>query len=389
MYQERVIIPASEYKHRTEKVQHLLQEAGWTGMVLSAESNMHYYSGYRTHIPWGTFTRPQFLFIPAVGTPIVYTQGFVSPEAAFRAPHMEHRSFMSMLGPTAKELHNLMEELNMTHGVIGFEIGHEQRMNFQVNRFMELKGMLPGVEIVDAAKILWKQRVIKSPLEIECHRRACAATNYVFEHIFDQVCEGMTEYEITNMVRQEMLKGGADKDGFVIICSGKPNYSRTSSVSQDRRLQKGDMLWLDLGCEYEGYWSDFCRAGVVGTVDDERKRMQEHVYLATQEAAQDIKPGVKIADLARACGAGLEKRGYDVSYHIGRFGHGMGLVSTEPPSISIYEEGELQEGMIINIEPTFITDQGVFCLEENYAVTGDGYDCLSGASRELYAIKTL
>lgn len=389
MKQERVIIPLSEYKHRTEKAQRLLQEAGWGGMMLSSESNMHYYSGYRTHIPWGTFTRPQFLFLPAQGTPIVYTQGFVSPEAAFRAPHMEHRSFLSMLGPTAKELYELMEELGMTSGIIGFEIGHEQRINYQADRFLELKDMLDKVEIVDAAQIVWKQRIIKSPLEIECHRRACAATNYVFDRIFDQVCEGMDEYEITNLVRQYMLQGGADKDGFVIICSGSENYGRTSSVSQNRRLQKGDMLWLDLGCEYEGYWSDFCRAGIVGPVDDERKRMQEHVYLATQEAAEMIKPGISFKDLAKACGAGLEKRGYEVSYHIGRFGHGMGLVSTEPPSISIYEEGELKEGMIVNIEPTFVTKDGVFCLEENYAVSADGYDCLSGSSRELHTIPTL
>ena len=103
MKRERVIIPNSEYKNRVEKAQQMMQEAGWSGMVLSSESNMHYYSGYRSHLPWGTFTRPMFLFLPAKGKPIVYTQGFVSPEAAFRAPHMEHRGFMSMLGPTARE----------------------------------------------------------------------------------------------------------------------------------------------------------------------------------------------------------------------------------------------------------------------------------------------
>ena len=389
MKRERITIPLSEYKNRVEKAQRMLQEAGWSGMVLSSESNMHYYSGYRTHLPWGTFTRPMFLFMPANGTPIVYTQGFVSPEAAFRAPHMEHRGFMSMLGPTAKELYDIMDELGMTKGVVGFEIGHEQRINYQVDTFLALTKMLDKAEIADASKILWKQRIIKSPLEIECHRRACEATSYVFDHIFENICEGMDEYEITNLVRQYMLKGGADKDGFVIICSGLGNYNRTSSVSQDRKLQKGDMLWLDLGCEYEGYWSDFCRAGIVGSVDDARKRMQEDVYNATTEAAQKIAPGVAVKDLAKACGAGLEKRGYEVVYDFGRLGHRMGLVSTEPPSVTIFEEGELQPGMIINIEPTFITKDGVFCLEENYAVTEDGFDCLSGSSRELHSIPTL
>ena len=321
MNNNRLIVPFTEYKHRTEKVQMLLQEYGWAGMVLSAESNVHYYSGFRNPSPWGSFTRPQFLFIPVVGAPVVYMHELLSSEAAFRAPHMKHRSFLSLLGPTAKDLYKIMDELGMTRGIVGFEIGHEQRMNFQVNRFIELRDMLVNVKIEDAAKIIWKQRIIKSPIEIECHRKACAAVDYVFDHIFEQVCEGMNEYEITHMVRRMMLEGGADKDGFVIICSGKENYERTGGISQDRCLQKGDMLWLDLSCEYEGYWSDFCRAGIVGSIDDECKRMQEQVYLATQEAAELIRPGVSFKDLALACGAGLEKRGYDVNYHIGRFGH--------------------------------------------------------------------
>lgn len=389
MKRERVIIPNSEYKNRVEKAQQMMQEAGWSGMVLSSESNMHYYSGYRTHLPWGTFTRPMFLFLPAKGKPIVYTQGFVSPEAAFRAPHMEHRGFMSMLGPTAKELYDLMAEVGMASGIVGFEIGHEQRINYQVDCFLELAKMLDKVEIVDASQIIWKQRLIKSPLEIECHRRACQATNYVFDHVFEQINEGMDEYEITNLVRRLMLEGGADKDGFVIICAGPEECTRTSSVSQNSRLKKGDMLWLDLGCEYEGYYSDFCRAGIVGPVDDERKHQQDDVYQATMEAASKIIPGLPVKELARACGAGLENRGYEVVYDFGRLGHGMGLVSTEPPSVTVFEEGELQAGQIITIEPTFITDKGVFCLEENIVVTENGCEIMSGSSRELHSIPTL
>lgn len=389
MKRERVIIPECEYKARVEKAQQMLQEAGWSGMVLSAESNMHYYTGYRTHLPWGTFTRPMFLFLPAEGTPIVYTQGFVTQEAIARAPHLVHRSFMSMLGPTPQELYELMEEVHMTQGIVGFEVGHEQRINYQVDTYLALTKLLDKVEVADASKILWKQRIIKSPKEIECHKRACEATSYAFDRIFEEVCEGMDEFEITNIVRRAMLQGGADKDGFVIITAGPGNYNRTSSVSSNRRLQKGDMLWLDLGCEYEGYYSDFCRAGIVGPVDDQRKRMQEDVYKATMEAGAKIRPGLAVKDLAKACGYGLESRGYEVVYDFGRLGHGMGLVSTEPPSVTIFEEGELQAGMIINIEPTFINEKGVFCLEENYVVTEDGAYCMSGSSRELHSIPTL
>lgn len=107
------------------------------------------------------------------------------------------------------------------------------------------------------------------------------------------------------------------------------------------------------------------------------------------EAASKIIPGLPVKELARACGAGLENRGYEVVYDFGRLGHGMGLVSTEPPSVTVFEEGELQAGQIITIEPTFITDKGVFCLEENIVVTENGCEIMSGSSRELHSIPTL
>ena len=53
-------------------------------------------------------------------------------------------------------------------------------------------------------------------------------------------------------------------------------------------------------------------------------------------------------------------------------GHGMGLMSAEPPSVTARDEGILKPGMIINLEPGILVDTGVFCIEENYVITEDG-----------------
>ena len=98
-------------------------------------------------------------------------------------------------------------------------------------------------------------------------------------------------------------------------------------------------------------------------------------------------PGVEIAEVARACGRALEKRGYTATYDCGRMGHGMGLMSTEPPSVTVHEKGTLQEGMIINLEPGILTESGVYCIEENYVITADGYERLSTGKRTLHSIK--
>ncbi len=391
MKSNRIVIPETEYMERLVNCQTNLKEAGWSGMVLSSESNIQYFTGFRPPFTWISYTRPMFLFLPAQGKPILYLNAFLSAEAEARVPStIASRSFTAAYGPSVQEVAELMEEAGMHKGVVGFEIGHEQRINYQVDNFLAITEHFKEITVTDASVLLWKQRLIKSPLEVECHRRACQAVDYAFDRIFEEVCEGMDGYEIDAIARKAMLEGGADRDGFVIMTYGEGNYGRTSSVRDGRRLKKGDMLWLDLGAEYEGYWCDFCRAGIVGPIDDIRKKHQKDVYEATMEASKKIAPGSSCVEIAEACVNALKKRGYNDVYECGRLGHGMGLMSTEPPSIAFFEEGFiLQEGMIINIEPPVVRDHGVYCLEENFVVTADGCQCLTGASRELYQIKTL
>lgn len=376
-----------EFLHRISVCQTRLGEQNFSGMMVSAEANINYYSGYRTHAPWTTFTRPMFLFIPASGRPLLYTQTFVTPEARLRSHGCDHRNFSSLLGPTAQDLALIMEELGMYKGKIGLELGFEQRINYQPDTLISLKEKLPDAIFADASDIIWSQRLIKSSTEIECHRRACAATGYAHDKIFENIEAGMSEREISMLAQQYMLEGGAEYPGFVIITSGAGNYERISAISSERRLMRGDMLWLDLGAIYNGYWSDFCRAGIVGPISDERRRMQDDIYDVTEEAASIMGPGVLIADVAMACGKALEKRGYSATYDCGRMGHGMGLMSTEPPSVTIHDTGVLKEGMIINLEPGILVDSGVFCIEENYVITKDGFERLSCGSRKLHSIK--
>ena len=369
---DMLIFKEAEFLGRIALCQKLQREQGFNGMLVSAEANINYYSGYRTHAPWTTFTRPMFLFVPAEGRPLLYTQTFVTPEARLRSYGCDHRNFDSLLGPTAQDLAGIMEELHMHTGKIGFELGFEQRINYQPDTLFALREILKDAEFADASGIIWSQRIIKSADEIECHRRACQATGYAHDKTFYSIEAGMTEREISMLAQQCMLEGGAEYPGFVIITSGEGNYERISAISSDRRIQKGDLLWLDLGAVYNGYWSDFCRAGVVGPISDERNKMQDDIYDATDEAASIMRPGTPIRDVAYACGKALEKRGYSATYDCGRMGHGMGLMSTEPPSVTVRDEGILKPGMIINLEPGILVDTGVFCIEENYVITEDG-----------------
>ena len=70
---DMLIFKEAEFLGRIALCQKRQREQGFNGMLVSAEANINYYSGYRTHAPWTTFTRPMFLFIPAEGRPLLYT----------------------------------------------------------------------------------------------------------------------------------------------------------------------------------------------------------------------------------------------------------------------------------------------------------------------------
>lgn len=384
---EFVNFEEKEFLTRLEKCRILQIQTGIVGMIVSAEANINYYSGYRTHAPWTTFTRPMFLFIPAKGKPLLYTQTFVTPEATSNSFGCDNRNFNSLIGPSAEDLAGICRELGMGKGKVGMEFGFEQRINFQTDTLLNLMDSLKDVQFVDAQEIIWGQRIIKSSAEIQCHRIACEATGFAHDRTFEEIEAGMTEREISMIAQKHMIEGGAEYPGFVIITSGRGNYARISSISSDRKIEKGDMVWLDLGARFNHYWSDYCRAGYVGEISAAQNKFQDDIYDVTAEAASIMKPGVPIAEVARACGTSLEKRGYDATYECGRMGHGMGLMSTEPPSVTIFDKAILQEGMIINLEPGLLEEDGVFCIEENYVITQDGFERLSTGDRKLHLIK--
>ncbi|MGI9951034.1 Xaa-Pro peptidase family protein [Moorellaceae bacterium AZ2] len=378
--------PLEDLHARLQALQHQMGQEELSGAVITGETNVYYFSGYRPHTAWSTFARTAWLFVPTEGSAVLLVHRFVFPEAQVRSAVKDIRVYDSLTGTPLEQVKGIMSELGLDKGRIGWELGREQRLGIPLCEYHALQEMLPKASFVDLAEILWSLRMIKSPAEVEYLRRACQAASWALDHIFQEIHEGMTEKEISRRVASLMLEAGAEAPGFVIIVSGKENYPRISATATDRRIQKGDMVWLDISAVVGGYWCDFCRAGVVGGPTEEQKRLQAIVHEVTMQAVAKITPGVPVAEVARECARGMQKHGFELSFDCGRMGHGLGLNSTEPPHIAGYDSTVLQPGMVITVEPGIVNEMGVFDIEENVLVTEKGFEVLSGASRELYTI---
>lgn len=381
--------PVEEMNLRIAKAKALLAEENMSGMVVTAAANHFYFTGFRKLANWATFTRTVFVFIPRDKEPVLYVQNFGGPEALARSAVQDVRTFDEVMGAPVSGVVEILKELGMDTGKVGWELGYEQRLDMAVQDYLAIQEKLPNAEFVDASMLIWKLRMIKMPFEIECMRKANDIAGRSFDRVFSEICEGMTEKEVQRKLVSIMAEEGAELPGFIIVISGVGNYERISARPTDKRLNKGDLVWIDAGVNYLGYWTDYCRAGVVGGATPEQRRLQAVIHEVTMKGVQAVAPGVPVAEIYNVCGREMLMHGLPWSFECGRAGHGVGLQLTEPPSIATCDNTLLQPGMVITCEPGYVCDLGCFDIEENVLVTEDGYEMLSSGRRELHDIATI
>ena len=132
-----------------------------------------------------------------------------------------------------------------------------------------------------------------------------------------------------------------------------------------------------------GYFSDFDRNFAVNTATDAAHDAHHRLFDATEAALNICKPGIKACDLYEAMDAVLrpgkvENATTNGGDDVGRYGHGMGIQLTEPPSHTNWDTTVIEAGMTLTLEPSLIYDQGYLMVaEENVLVTETGYEMLS------------
>ncbi|HZR02857.1 MAG TPA: Xaa-Pro peptidase family protein [Burkholderiales bacterium] len=377
------MIEKSEYLGRIDRLAARMREAGLDGVLLTGESNIDYFSGFRHHAPWTLFARPFFQVISADGRSALLAHTFLEPEMRRTAAVTDIRTTSSSGPAPVQQVKELLQDLGMLSGKLGMELGYEQRLGISVHDFEALQQALAGIEIADASMLLWQSRMIKSRAEIELMRQSAAVTSAAFAAAFEAATPGMSEADIGRICGETMIAQGAERPGFILITSGPGNYHVLSGKPTARKLQQGDMLWMDMGAVVNGYWSDFCRAAYFGKRAAELDAYQARVLEANDAMIAATRPGVPVQKVAEAAVREFKKHGIEVHLGSGRIGHGMGLMSTEPPHVALYEQTLCEPGLVFTIEPRITNDKGVFNCEELLVVTPTGAEVLTTAPRDI------
>jgi Xaa-Pro aminopeptidase len=286
-----------------------------------------------------------------------------------------------------------MRESGIGQGKLAMEIGMYETLFMPILLFQELKRTFPKAQIVSAHDLVMQVQAVKSAPEIAALKTACAISADAIEKGFASMKEGMTEIEISNVIKSEMFRLGAGSIPFLTVIAGWEGRSICcDSHPTAYSIKKGDVVQVDGGCSYKGYCADMCRTGALGFVKQKRYEELYEASVGAQAAVRGkLGPGRKIAEV---CNAGRDyfiDQGYGelLVFGVGQTGHGIGLDLHQPPFL-LYESQEvLEAGMTLAIEPTISEhpnwdDSSYFTIvENNYVITPHGYEKMTNSGEAI------
>ena len=367
----------AEFESRLCRAQLQMQADGLDALLLTTEPEVRYFSGFFTQF-WESPTRPWFLVVPLNGRPIA-----VIPEiglAGMAGTWIEDIRTWPAPRPAddgISLLCSVFAELPKHFGRLGVPMGHESHLRMPVGDFERLKQGLTGFEIADASLLIHRLRYVKSAAEIEKITYICDLTSDAFDVWPSSVSLGETEREICRRFRIDLLQRGADTSPYIISGSGPGGYDSIIMGPTDRVQTAGDVLIIDTGTTFDGYFCDFDRNIAFGHADDAVRRAYDVVYTATDAGFAAARPGATTSDVWAAMWGVMEEGGA-LGNSVGRMGHGLGMQLTEWPSNTPDDGTILEPGVVLTLEPGMEFAPGKQMVhEENIVITEDGAEWLS------------
>ena len=376
-----------EFEERLIKAQEIMRHYKLDGLLVTTPQNIRYFTGYDSQF-WESPTRPWFVVVPASGKPI----GIVPEigESEFKKTWLEDIKTWPSPRPEDEGisiLKSTIDDLKKTYGQIGAEFGKEMAIRMPVRDLFKLKEIVK-TNIVDGSDAIWDMRMIKTNAEIDRIKYICSVASDAYNNLPSKLAIGDTERTAVNKLKIDMLNRGADNVPFMPGISGPGGVSQIVCGPSDRMLENGDILFIDTGSTFDGYFCDFDRNFAFGSPTSEVERVNEVLWQATEAGIKVAVPGATTLDIFNTMNKIIEEGGA-LGNNVGRLGHGLGLQLTEPPSHRLEEETVIKENMVLTIEPGMEYEKDKMLVhEENIVIHKDGAELITKrAPREIPIIK--
>jgi len=241
----------------------------------------------------------------------------------------------------------------------------------------------PGWRLAEDALI-----TLKSKRELDRIRVAARIVGEVLERMHELAAPGVTTGELDNAAETLIIERGGEpafkgyggagrRPPFPASICASINDEVVHGIPGDREVCEGDLLSVDVGARYRGYYGDGATTIAIGRVSEKAQRLLDACRQGLAAAIEAVGPGRRLSELGRAVQGHVESQGFSVVRDL--VGHGVGANLWEEPQVPNYYSAGLPDvvlraGMVLAIEP-MITEGGwkVKTLPNHWTVvTRDG-----------------
>jgi Xaa-Pro dipeptidase len=294
-----------------------LQKDNFQAYLLTQFTNVEYISGYKP---------TSFAFCIIKENPVIYASG-MDMELANRDSSIEVKEY---------ESYDVMIKELKDEGINNLAI--EPSLPFST--FVRFRDDFE----IDAKTYIDKQRMIKTPLEIEKITKATEIAQNAFLQL-DILNNQNNEKEVAFDLVRYMIENGASKESFDTIVTSGANSSLPHAIPEAKKLDQP--ILIDWGAIFEGYCSDNTRTMVY---NEKQHEIWDIVAEAHDKSIKAIKPGIKCCDVDKVARDIIDEYGYGDNF-IHSTGHSLGLDIHETPGFSPRDETIIEKGMVITVEP--------------------------------------
>jgi Xaa-Pro dipeptidase len=366
---------------RVERVRSTMSEAGLDALLVWKDENVRFLSGLRAQIIQGKSALLNGCLLTAAGDMVLFLSGGEVDRARnvmtwideiHAIPIMEARGLIA--GAFDNVIAPVFHKLDLDSARLGLD----ESAFAQIDEFVRV---LPEVTLADGDAVMQRVRLVKTPADIALMQEAAAIGDAVTQSAIAAVRPGVRETDVVAEAMHTLYSLGGEMAHVAtpFVASGE-HMSPPNRHASDKIIREGDIVFIDIGAQYNGHYADVGRTVICGSPSRRQQEIYTAVYHALHAGSAAMKPGATNDDVAEAVTAQGRDRGFGDNFLSLFIGHGIGMGSNEPPYIGEALPGAdtvvLTEGMTMAVEPLIwvsgVRGGGGVRLEDTIAVGPGG-----------------
>ena len=348
-----------------------MRDEGIDAIVATSPENVHYTSSSYIYTLLLVRDRMAFTVVPVDGDATYIVAANERHQASLHTWIDDIQTYVEFKDQPIDTLIRVLRERGLGEGRIGIERTH------LAGRYEEqLRAAFPRADFVDCKSLLDRLRMIKTPEEIDLLGRAATATRQALESAFEAARPGETEKSVANQIARNILEAGADFIPFLSVKTGE-RFPTGHHMPGETKLAAGNLIWCDYGALWNGHFSDLARTYAIGEPTKAQAENYANLSRVYREVIANVTIGTPIKRLYEICQEGFAAAG--VALQMAHIGHSIGVELHEYPMISPFDTYQVQENMVLNIEPGYTKDGETIHIEDLILATKDGPKVLTGS----------